>query len=107
MVILLKGRILPIGGASGWEGLRLQPAQQALLYSKDIFEGPSYIFIFWPTPTILQKGGGDGQMLTMNEKGGEDVVQFCTFKKNIVLPQFRKILGLYDQLHKDSLGKTD
>ena len=27
--ILLKGRILPIGGASAGEGLRLQPAQQA------------------------------------------------------------------------------
>ena len=27
--ILLKGLILPIGGASGGEGLRLQPAQQA------------------------------------------------------------------------------
>ena len=28
---LLKGRILPIGGASAGEGLRLQPAQQACL----------------------------------------------------------------------------
>ena len=29
--ILLKGRILPIGGASAGEGLRLQPAQQACI----------------------------------------------------------------------------
>ena len=29
--ILLKGWILPIGGASAGEGLRLQPAQQACL----------------------------------------------------------------------------
>ena len=29
--ILLKGRILPFGGASSGEGLRLQPAQQACL----------------------------------------------------------------------------
>ena len=29
--ILLKGGILPIGGASSGEGLRLQPAQQACL----------------------------------------------------------------------------
>ena len=29
--ILLKGWILPIGGASSGEGLRLQPAQQACL----------------------------------------------------------------------------
>ena len=28
-VILLKGWILPLGGASSGEGLRLQPAQQA------------------------------------------------------------------------------
>jgi hypothetical protein len=31
MVILLKGWILPIGGASSGEGLRLQPAVQACL----------------------------------------------------------------------------
>ena len=29
MAILLEGWILPIGGASSGEGLRLQPAQQA------------------------------------------------------------------------------
>ena len=29
MAILLRGCILPIGGASAGEGLRLQPAQQA------------------------------------------------------------------------------
>ena len=28
---LLNGWILPIGGASAWKGLRLQPAQQACL----------------------------------------------------------------------------
>ena len=31
--ILLKGWLLPIGGASAVEGLRLQPAQQACLVS--------------------------------------------------------------------------
>ena len=34
MVILLKGWILPTGGASSGEGLRLQPAQQACSYIK-------------------------------------------------------------------------
>ena len=29
--ILLKGWILPIGGASSWDNLHLQPAQQACL----------------------------------------------------------------------------
>ena len=37
MVILLKGCILLIGGASAGEGLRLQPAQQACLYKKISF----------------------------------------------------------------------
>ena len=32
--ILLKGWILPIGGASAGEGLRLQPAQQACFFIK-------------------------------------------------------------------------
>ena len=42
--ILLKGRILPIGGASGGEGLRLQPAQQACSDTKQHVEfiGRSY-----------------------------------------------------------------
>ena len=31
--ILLKGQILPIGGASAGEGLRMQPAQQACLWT--------------------------------------------------------------------------
>ena len=31
--ILLKGWILPLGGALSGEGLRLQPAQQACLFS--------------------------------------------------------------------------
>ena len=31
MAILLKGWILPVGGASALEGLRMQPAQQACL----------------------------------------------------------------------------
>ena len=35
--ILMKGRILPIGGASSGEGLRLQPAQQACFIKKLIF----------------------------------------------------------------------
>ena len=34
MAILLKGRILPIGGASAGEGLYLQPAQQTCLLRK-------------------------------------------------------------------------
>ena len=34
--ILLKGLILPIGGASSGEGLRLQPAQQACLKEKQV-----------------------------------------------------------------------
>ena len=34
MAISLKGWILPIGGASTGEGMRLQPAQQACSYVK-------------------------------------------------------------------------
>ena len=34
--ILLKGWILPIGGASSGEGLRLQPAQQACLDKREV-----------------------------------------------------------------------
>ena len=36
--ILLKGWILPIGGASAVEGLRLQPAQQACLLLEKLYK---------------------------------------------------------------------
>ena len=39
MAILLKGRILPIGGASAGEGLRLHPAQQACSCFEDCYVG--------------------------------------------------------------------
>ena len=38
MAILLKGWILPIGGASAGEGLRLQPAQQACFKARRPYE---------------------------------------------------------------------
>ena len=39
--ILLKGRILPIGGASAGEGLRQQPAEQAC-FSTSFTESSPY-----------------------------------------------------------------
>ena len=50
MAILLKGWILPIGGASPGEGLRLQPAQQACF---GIFRG-SFLKPFFGQTKVLQ-----------------------------------------------------
>ena len=53
MTILLKGRILPIGGASEGEGLRLQPAQQACLL---LFRLPSSMpTLSWPDTAMDHK----------------------------------------------------
>ena len=43
--ILLKGRILPIGGASAGEGLHMQLAQQACLFSKTGFKENNSILL--------------------------------------------------------------
>ena len=43
--ILLNGRILPIGGASAREGLRLQPAQQACCLT---FKAECLPYSGWP-----------------------------------------------------------
>ena len=43
MAILLKGWIWPIGEASAGQGLRLQPAQQAYLFSLCFYSKKIYI----------------------------------------------------------------
>ena len=54
--ILLKGWILPIGGASVGEGLRLQPAQQACFWLISYFA--YYLFNFIQESLCFQLSAG-------------------------------------------------